>query len=360
MAKKPAGRKAAVSTQAMKLAEALTFVQSAAVKSGFDHPFETHVGLYQKFAYATNGILSAMHAIEEDLACVPHLAKLQAGIAKCGKTLTIAELDSGRLSVKGDNLRAVIPCISFDLLPFPAPDANIAPIDDRIKDAFASVMNLLNENATAVHETAVLLRSMTAVATDGRAMVEFFHGVDLPPDLVLPKSFMQAVSKQSKTLTGFGYSDSSVTFYYDDGSWIKTLRYADKYPDVDRILNAEALYEDAPEGLFEAIETVSKFNDKGFVTFGEGKVMSEPSDEIGAQFDIEGLQAGPQFDAALVKKIAPHAKQIDLTKGDRMLFSSPATPLARGVLMGVRYVAPGNEQRGTSELDEAIANGTGF
>ena len=63
-------------------------------------------------------------------------------------------------------------------------------------------------------------------------LMEAWHGLDLPPNVPLPKQFVAALVKQKKNLTGFGFSRSSATFYFEDGCWLRTQLYSDEWPDV--------------------------------------------------------------------------------------------------------------------------------
>lgn len=340
------GRKPKVSTQALKLAEALSFVSLAARDDG-EHPYKNHVRFADKWAVTFDGVIAAGHPIEEDLACNPHAARLLEAINKCGKTLAIAELDSGRLSVKGEKLNAKVPCLPDDALPPVAPDPSIATIDDRIKAAFETVGPLVTEAGADVIEAAVLLQANSASATNRVIAIEHWHGIDLPPGLVVPKLFVTAVLKSGKKLAGFGWTQgSSITFHFEDGAWLKTQLYADQYPDLASILNAASYPVDVPEGFFEGIETVATFHDLGHVIFAEGKVMSHPTEEVGAQYDVPGLPAGKSFDGKLLKKVAGHAKTIDLTTyPDRAFFfgGSDTNPV-RGLVMSVHYRTPEGDQ----------------
>lgn len=332
------GRKPSKSVAATKLAEALSFVAVAAAKS--DQPYQPHVRLAGKMAVAYDGVISAGCPIEEELTYCPHAGLLIDALRRCGKSLTITELDSGRLSIKGEKLRALVPCMGAEYMPPVEPDPAIADIDDRIKTAFETVGVLVSEGGDVMYKTAILLRAGSAVATNGHAAIEYWHGIDLPPNLVLPKLFATAVLKANKKLTRFGFSEGSVTFWFEDGSWIKTQRYFDQYPAVDPILNVAMYPVDIPEGFFDGVEAVSRHHEHEYVTFTEGRVQSHVSDEIGAQWEVEGLPGGKQFQGKLLRTIAPFAKQLDLTTyGDRLFFvgapNEQGQMMARGVVMGI-------------------------
>lgn len=323
----PRGRKPAVSQAAVKLAEAFAFVN---IVKDNGQPFSQHVNLSNKMAVTTDGCISAGYPIDEELNLCPHTVQLAQAINKCGNSLSITELPTGRLSIKGQKLNAIVPCVPAEDMPSVYPDPNIAPIDDRVKLALQTVGVVVAEAEGTVMESAVLLQAWTAVATDGKIILGFMHGLDLPPALVLPKVFITAIGKQKLKIVGFGFSETSVTFWYENGAWIKTQRYIDGYPDVNHLLGVEAIPQPIPADFFEACSIIAPFNENN-IQCVDGAVWSHSSDEIGAQYPVPGLQGGKNFNYNYLKMIAPIAKAIDFTTlENRIVFQGDNM---RGVLM---------------------------
>ena len=310
------GRKPNVAKQAEQLANALKFVSVAGTKEN------EHVVLGDHFAVMFDGQMTAGYPIEEDLSCCPHLVKLMTALNKCGNSLAIAELDSGRLSIKGQFLRAIVPCADVGDMFLSQPDANIAVANDSLKEAFKCCGTLADEKADSVIQASVLLEAHVCTGTDRKVMMQYWHGVDLPPELVIPKIFINAVVKTSSPIVGFGYTpERSVTLWFEDGSWLKTLLYADKWPDVFNILNVESFPQAINENFFKGVEALQNFVEDDCIYFCENLLQSNLSQEQGAQFDVPGLQAGKIFSASQLKDIAPFAKTMDYTTFvDRAMF----------------------------------------
>lgn len=338
-------------TQAQQLLEALDFVSYG---TGEVQDWQKFVRLSGNMAITSNGQIAAGHPIAEELTLCPQLDKLASALKRCGKTLVISETPSGQLSVKGDKLRALVPAIAnVAELPPVQPDPPIAVISDIIKEAFKVCGSISSEAAETVVEASLLLEANTCTSVGkGKAtLLQFWHGIDLPPAMVVPKVFAEAVAKQSKALTGFGFSwgsdgVASVTFWFDGGSWIKTQCYQDKWPNISPIIDVQSFPVEVLGGLFDAAEAVMHFNDDGHVVLAEGKVMSHDSDNVGAQYEVAGLQGGKTFNGKYLKSIAAHVKKIDLTTfPDRAFFfgGEEANPV-RGCIMGIgtqtRHVEP--------------------
>lgn len=340
------GRPPKINTQAEQLSAALDFVSSACGQHEFWHE---HVRFEGGFVVGFNGQLAAGHPVVEELSCCPHLDKLKVAIAKCGKSLAITQTQGGKLSIKGDKLNALVPCLPTEEMPTTGPDIQVAPIGDIFKEAFKVCGALASEAAADVLAASLKLEANVCTGTNRHALLQFWHGVNLPPNMVLPKAFAQAITKQSKAIVGFGfrwYSENDyskvgrVTFHFEGGAWISTVCYADNWPDFGKAIgdNQPSSPVPPPAGLFEAMEAVAGFNDAGCVTFVDGKVQSHRSDLEGAQYDVPGLQGGGQFDAKLFLKVAPFIKTLDYTtNSEKALFfgGEPSNPI-RGAIAGIR------------------------
>jgi hypothetical protein len=358
-----AKNKPKVNSQGEALAEALAFVSVAATKD--DEFYKEHVRLSNNFAVAFDGQIAAGHPIAEELNYCAHLGQLRTAIAKCGASLAIAELPTGRLSIKGEKIRALVPCLPADEMPPAYPDQPCAVIDDRIKEAFKVCNALASEAADRVVCASLLLEANQCTGTNGAALMQYWHGIDLPPHIVLPKLFASAVLKINKPLTGFGFSwnhdntqVASVTFWFDGGCWIKTQCYSDRWPSVSNIVDVPSYPTNLPEGLFEAIEAVAEFNDDGYVTLCENMVQSHRNVEVGAQYQVDGLQGGKQFDGKLIKQVRQFVTSIDLTTyPDRAYFNGENM---RGVLMTLKDGSAPEEPKPVVQASPAWGTGAAF
>lgn len=366
MAPRARGRPAKVNTQASELMAALEFVSVAVA----DHEFyKEHVRLENNFVVAFNGQMAAGHPITEDLKCCPHADKLKSAIAKCGKSLAIVQTPGGKLSVKGDKLNALVPCLPAYDVPVWTPNKPMHPLADveAIKEGFKICGALASEAASDVIQAALLLEGNQVTSTNRQIIIQYWHGVDLPPNIVIPKIFAMAVAKQTKPIVGFGFQwydantcdkVSHLTFYFDGGAWISTVCYADLWPDMSRVLNVQSFPVDVPAGLFDGIGAVYDFNDKGYVTFADGKVQSHASNLEGAQYDVAGLQAGKQFGAKAILKIAPFVKAIDYTTFPQkaMFFGGEPGHGIRGAIAAIVESSEGPPVQQIKPQEEINAN----
>jgi hypothetical protein len=308
MATRPKKRNEPAKPSAGLLA-ALKFVSVASKNEGA--PFETHCRLFNNWAVAFDGIIAAGHPIAEDIVACPHTTRLIDALARCGQEFSVTQLDTMQLSIKSAKFRALIPCLASELLPAVMPDISVAVIDDRLRLGLEAVGVLAAEGAQHVVTASVLVMPGSVIATDRSLMLEFWHGIDLPPGVVLPKSAITALTRTDKKLVTFGFSATTVTFYFEDGSWIRSQLYNERWPDVTRILNVTPKAWPLPTDFFAAVDAVAPFSSDGCVYFHQDVLRSHDAENIGASYEVSGLPYGPVLNIKRLKIAQPYIKTID-------------------------------------------------
>lgn len=304
-----APRSKSVSAPANALLEALTFCSVVSEKVGA--AYETHIGLRNNWAIAFNGIVAAGAPIPNDLTCHPHTLLLIEALSKCDDSFSLTQLDNGRLSIKSGKFKAVVPCLDPALMQSASPDPMIVGITNKFKEAVEAVGVLASENAQHVLTASVLMNGPSVISTNRVMLMEAWHGLDLPPNVPLPKQFVAALVKQKKNLVGFGYSNCSATFYFEDGCWLRTQLYSDEWPDVSRILNREANLWSIDPGFFKSLEAVMPFSEDGNIYSDTNLLKSHPDDGVGATFECNGVPKGFVYPAKQLMLMKPYCKKID-------------------------------------------------
>jgi hypothetical protein len=311
-------KKAAAPSAAAGFIKALQFLSLAQKPQGT--AYQTHCLINNHWAVAFDGTLTIGTKIQEDISACPHHASLLAALSKCGAQVAITQLTEHQLSIKSDKFRAVVDCIGFDQMSIAGPDPLTCNIDDRIREGLAALSWIATEGSMQAFKAAVLLQDKSLVATDGSVLLEFWHGFDLGCHLLIPKAATAALGKIDKKLTGFGFSQNSATFYFEDESFLRTLIYVDRYPQYQTIFNAAqgAPVVPMPPDFFKALDAVKEFAEAKFVFFFGNKVQSHQITDKGASYEIEGVPDKWAFDATLLKAVEPHFK--NTTFADKKVF----------------------------------------
>lgn len=291
------------------LLTALEFCSCVSEKIGA--PMETHIGLKANWAVAFNGVVAAGAPIQEDIYCYPHTLLFIEGLSKCDENFSLTQLDNGRLSVKSGKFKAVVPCLDPAIMQEALPDPQIVGITNKFKEAVEAVGVLASENAQHVLTASVLMNGHSVISTNRTMLFEYWHGLDLPPNIPLPKEFVKALAAQKKNLTGFGFSKCSATFYFEDGCWLRTQLYDAQWPDVSRILNIEGNLWSIDPSFFKALDAVEPFSEDGNVYFDTGLLMSHPDTQHGANHECTGLPKGAIYPIKQLKMMKPYVKKID-------------------------------------------------
>lgn len=291
------------------LLTALEFCACVSEKLGA--PFETHIGIRGNWAIAFNGILAAGAPITEELYCHPHNLMLIEALSKCNDSYSLTQLDSNRLSVKSGKFRAVVPCLDPNLMQNAAPDPIIVGITNKFKDAVEAVGVLANEHMHEIISHSILMNGPSVISTNGTMLMEYWHGLDLPSNMPLPKEFVTALVKQKKNLVGFGLSNCSVTFHFEGGYWLRSQLYSKQWPDVSRILNRQANLWSIDPNFFHALSSIAPFSTDGNVYSDTNLLMSHADNGVGATFECNGIPKGFVYPIKQLAMMKPHVKRID-------------------------------------------------
>jgi hypothetical protein len=291
------------------LLTALEFCSCVSEKLGA--AYETHIGLRDNWAIAFNGIVAAGAPIVEDIYCHPHNLLLIEALSKCDENFSLTQLDNGRLSVKSGKFKAVVPCLDPALMQSAAPDPQIVGITNLFKEAVEAVGVLASENAQHVLTASVLMNGASVISTNRVMLLEYWHGLDLPPNIPLPKQFVSALVKCKKNLIGFGFSNCSATFHFEGGSWLRTQLYNDEWPDVSSILNRKANMWNIDVNFFKALESVAPFSEDGNVYSDLNLLKSHADDGAGATFECSGIPKGFIYPIKQLMIMKPFVKKVD-------------------------------------------------
>lgn len=314
--------------------------------------YASHAVIWGNYITTYDGIVMYGHKVETGMTACPHYGALLTALkAADGSAVQITQLDPSRLQVKQAGFRTVVPCIAdIQQVSRTAPDTPVGMLDGRMRDALETMKSIANKNGETIMESAVFMGNGYTVACDNHMLGMYWHGLGFP-DIVVPANFVEAVLRIAKPLVSFGYTpERSVTFYYDDGSFIRSQLYAEKYPEWQRAMpkdfeNCQQL----PDKFFDALAKIKPFvKGKSFCYMSENLFHTEQDPDTGTAVDCPGLLDSPSgIDVGRVLTLRDKITHMDIAHPDRQRFYGENF---RGVI--VTFVTDERLAQGTGEADE--------
>jgi hypothetical protein len=348
-------KKKTLTSNVLTLIEALNFIALGQKKAGTTP--QCYSVLSANWLVASNGILMLATKVADDMQACPHTLQFLDALSKCHEEVSITQLTQNAISVNCGDFRAIIPCANYDelALTITAPDVETNPVGNKLKTAFKLLTPMLNEKAEHGYLASVCLKQNSVIATNGTLLIELWHGMNLPGEFLIPKSSAHAIAECNKNLKGFGASANSVTFYFDDGSFLKSQLFSEKFPPYEHFflpnINPWAL----PEKFFQAIRSIESFTADGIVYFTDGFIASATNSNIASTFRIEGLPNNMAFNSKYLLMCESAMKNVFFdTNEDQVFFFGE---MVRGIIKGVGYESKSAQDSG---LGEALNNDIPF
>lgn len=333
MARKPKATETAASDERGKLLDALRFASIAIDKEGAN----SFVAFRNHWLTAENETFAIGCPVATDLEICPQADLFASALNQCGQNFQLTQVSMNGVSLKSGNFRALVPALPNDALSPVIPDAGQVGLTDTLKEAFAACYKMVGKkNDERIINKCVLMRSGSMLGTNGGIAIEYWHGHSLPT-LCIPIKTAETISKISKSLAGFGVSDRSATFYFDDGSFLKTRLIAGEYPNVDRLFDSQPItFVPIWPSLYAGISAIKGFCPDDTMYFDVARLGSHRNAELGASYSINGLPGNHCFSILYWLAIEPYATEVALA--DRP--NSPHAfkgPNVRGLIMGKNW-----------------------
>ena len=313
----------------------LKFVQGAVAKKEFI-PALTHFAVENGTVRGYNGCLALCSPIPFDITCKPKAEPLIRAIANCEDNIQLTLTPNGRLSIKSGRFKAFIDCIDGDT-PHAMPEGVTVDIDgDNLLAALKAVAPFMGDDASRPWSNGVLLQGESAFATNNVTLVEYWTGVPMPKPINIPRAAVREMLRIDEAPVGAQITDTSITFHYFEGRWLRTQLFETSWPDLGKVLNRESNAIQLDEKLFDGLAVLKPFTDKlGRVIFtGDGKIVTHESDSDGACYELDDFYFQGVYQIEMLALLQGTAKAIDWTgyPGPCMFFGDRL----RGAIIGMR------------------------
>ena len=295
------------------LLEQIKFVSHAQRSKGDD--MSTHSMIrYGNIVAFDRTLAAGASIVEDDLDCCPQTDRLRLALEHCGAEYQIVQ-HADSLFVRSGEFQAYVPLCDPAKLTVAVPDPAIAPLGNALKAALAITGSLVKDSAPTLLQSCIQLNSGSCISTNGYVILQAWHGCDMPPGLLVPRSFADAVVKIRKNIVSFGFSKETLTIHYEDRSWLQTTLYQEKIPDMlSKLIESPRVF-DFPVEFFNQVAEISRWSEDGRVYVDNEMISSHhPSKrQVGGslEFAMPQLRQGVSYSIAALKLITKYAKTFD-------------------------------------------------
>lgn len=314
--------------------DSLRFVQGAVAKKDFV-PALTHFSIKGGRIRGYNGALALCTPIALDLDCSPKALPFIKAIQTCRETIQLHLTTAGRLSVKSGTFKALVDCTD-EAYPDVEPEGEIIHCNGELLGVLRALEPFVSEDASRPWSRGVLLRGESAFATNNIVLVERWLGYTFPSALNVPLSAIKELLRIGEEPASIQISETSATFHFTEGRWLRTQSYSTEWPDLARVLNVESVQGPIPAGLWTALEDITPFADQlGRVVFHEsGSVSTGHGEGAGAAVELPTITHDACFNINHLKLLEGVANTADFT-----LWPRPCPFFGekiRGAIVGIR------------------------
>lgn len=273
--------------------EILKFVGMASDAKGGKH--SEYCSIKDGFIISTDNLVTIGHPINLTANFNPKFSTIETLLKNYPKDFVIGVQNQNLASFVVGDFTSNIPCVSDEEFEYVSPDPIWGNVDDNILKSLQMSASILANKSENVLENCVSLNTHLCTGFNGSAVMQYWHGWVLPTEALIPLDAIKTLSKSKKSLTSIGYgvkdTVSSVTFYFSDGSWLKTQVYPDTYHEYGNCFNTvdNTKLKAIPAEFYTDLHMLRKLSIDDAV-FVRGNIVSNyPNNEAGSRYTIPDL-----------------------------------------------------------------------
>lgn len=312
----------------------LKFVQGAVARKGIV-PEMTHFAIENGEVRSYNGVLALCSPIALDIDCKPKAEPMVKAIANCTETVSLSLTTAGRLRIQSGRFKAFIDCVDGPT-PHVHPEGREIDINGKaLRKALETVQPFIGNDASRPWSNGVLLQGSSAFATNNICLIEYWTEAMFPGRINIPAVAVKEILRVDEVPVKAQISETSITFHFPDGRWIRSQLLSTEWPDLEKVLNFDCQLEPLTDKLFEGLEILKPFvDDLGRVYFQQGIMRTHLESEEGASFEISEIPYEGLYQVGMLSLLQGVATSADLST-----FPSPCMFVGenlRGAIIGMR------------------------
>lgn len=316
MAPKARGTKVKEESELLTALRFIKIAQYASDDAKANSAYQSHCWFVDGQVVGFNGVLAAGYPCIEEMYGCPNTFLFIKALERVRGAYSLTLLNNEQLSIATNVFKALVPCIPSQALEQIVPDPGHWDMGDEWKRAAVEAGAFSADGAQTVLGASLISLSHSLVGTNGSALIEAWHGFGMPEGLLIPMAFVDAVAKIPLKLIRFGYTENkSLTFYFENGAWLRTQLYQEGVPDVGRILNPLNMSGciQIPPDFYTAVDAVAPFCETSAIIINSNSLRSHDSRDKGASHLCDGLPFTRAFNHQWLTKIRAFVQKADFT-----------------------------------------------
>jgi len=321
--------------------DSLRFVAASVAKKDYVQDL-THFRIVDGRVTGFNGVIALSTDIDVDLNVFPHAARMLAAIKACTETISLNVTPAGKLAIKSGKFKSFVDCLPFDnVTNTPAPEGDSVDVGPDFLPGIRALAPIMGIDASRPWSMGIRLQSQTMLATNNVMLGEYWHGTQMPLDVVIPDVCVRELLRIGDAPTRVQMTDHSISFWWGENRWLRSsLIEGSMWPiaKMDEILSgSQGVQTELDASFFEAVDTLKPFlEDSGTLYLSADRIGTSKTDGEGTSIECPAtgqveLQAYHHRQLALLGEVA---KTIDWTAYPRpCMFRGERL---RGALVGQR------------------------
>lgn len=319
--------------------DTLKFVGSSVAKKDYV-PSLTHFRIQDGRILGYNGRIAISSPIDLDLTCSPQAVPFIKAIQTSRDTVQMHLTQGNRLVVKSGAFTAHVACLPEgpnEGFPAIQPEGYFVELaGTSFVDVLAQLEPFISEDASRPWSQGVLLRDMSAFATNNVVVIQKWVGVQFP-DLNIPRETIKEVLRIKELPEKIQVGERSITFHYESGRWLRSQMLTNEWPDVVGLLDGNASQNAKSTSLefFQGLLDLKPFiGEEERVFLPPGRMTTHLEEGLGASIGLDHTEDGGCFNLLHLYLLHSVATSID--------FSTYPRPVPfygsgiRGVIAGMR------------------------
>lgn len=271
--------------------DSLRFVAAAVAKKDYVQGL-THFKIRNGRVTGYNGDLALSSDIDVDIDAYPNAAKLLAAIKASKETIALNMTPAGKLSVRSGKFKCLVECLPEETVPFCEPTGTVVDLGDWFISGLKALAPVMGIDASRPWAMGVKIQSGSMLATNNVMLAEYWHGVDLPMDVVIPDIAVNELLRIGDKPTKVQMTDHSISFWWGEKRWLwSKLLEGDNWPvaRLQQLLDEpHGIQAPFPAGFFDAVETLKPFlQESGSLYLTKTHLMTSPHEGEGTSIEIE-------------------------------------------------------------------------